>query len=110
VFEAPLDALSHVCLFPDFDGHRLSLGGVSDLALTAFLERSPHISEIALCLDNDGAGQTAARKIQSALAASHPQIAAAIDPPEYGKDYNEQLCHTKQRERADHQKAAGASH
>jgi hypothetical protein len=109
VFEAPVDALSHACLFPEFDGHRLSLGGTSDVALTAFLARNPHIGEIKLCLDNDEAGRTAARRIQTALAESHPQIIATVEPPGHGKDYNDLLIHTKQRARADRQKAVGAS-
>jgi hypothetical protein len=108
-FEAPMDALSHACLYPDFGGCRLSLGGVSAVALTAFLERSPHIAKIALCLDNDEAGQAAARKIQAALAGSHPRIAAAITPPIEGKDYNDMLIRVKQRERAGCHKTAGAS-
>jgi hypothetical protein len=112
VFEAPIDALSHACLFPDFDGSRLSLGGTSDVALTAFLERSPHINTGYLCLDNDGAGQTAAQKIQASLTASRPNLKVTIDPPERGKDYNEMLQATRlkrQQERADRQKAVGAS-
>ncbi|MDR1206066.1 MAG: DUF3991 and toprim domain-containing protein [Peptococcaceae bacterium] len=93
LFEAPIDALSHACLFPEFEGSRLSLGGISDVALMAFLERNPCICEISLCLDNDGAGQTAARKIYAALTESHPNIAVSINPPETGKDYNDQLLY-----------------
>jgi hypothetical protein len=111
VFEAPVDALSHTCLFPEFDGPRLSLGGTSDVALTAFLERNPHIEHVSLCLDNDEAGQTAARKIQTALADSHPDIIATIDPPKHGKDYNDMLLHAigleRDREPADRQNAVG---
>jgi hypothetical protein len=109
VFEAPADALSHACLFPCYDGHRLSLSGTSEVALTAFLEGHPHITQIALCLDNDEAGQTAARKIQTTLTERHPQISVTVEPPEHGKDYNDMLIHTKQRERAGHRKVAGAS-
>jgi hypothetical protein len=99
LFEAPIDALSHACLFPEFEGDRLSLGGISDVALMAFLERNPRIREISLCLDNDGAGQTAARKIHDALVESHPHIAVTIDPPITGKDYNDQLLHAMRLER-----------
>jgi hypothetical protein len=109
VFEAPIDTLSHTCLFPEFDGFRLSLGGTADVALTAFLERNPHITEISLCLDNDEAGRTAARKIQAALAETYPQIIATITPPAEGKDYNDLLIRTKQLERAGHHKVTGAS-
>jgi hypothetical protein len=112
VFEAPVDVLSHACLYPEFDGQRLSLGGTSDIALTAFLERNPHIERVSLCLDNDEAGQTAARKIKTALTDSHPNTAVTIDPPEKGKDYNEMLHAIwleRKQERADRLKTAGAS-
>jgi hypothetical protein len=99
LFEAPVDTLSHACLFPEFEGDRLSLGGVSDVALMALLERNPCIREISLCLDNDDAGQVAARKIHDALAASHPDIAVTMDPPTTGKDYNDQLLHAIRLER-----------
>ncbi|MDR1820834.1 MAG: DUF3991 and toprim domain-containing protein [Oscillospiraceae bacterium] len=99
VFEAPADALSHACLFPETDCHRLSLGGTSDVALTAFLERNPHIAEVSLCLDADEAGQTAARKIQAALAGNRPDVSASIDPPRHGKDYNDMLLRAIQSER-----------
>jgi hypothetical protein len=110
VFEAPVDALSHACLFSEFDGPRLSLGGTSDVALTAFLERNPQITDISLCLDNDEAGQTAARKIKTAFADSRPDIIATIDPPKKGKDYNEMLQAIgleRDREPADRQNAVG---
>ena len=48
VFEAPVDLLSHASLQQrggwDWDGFRLSLGGTSAVALTAFLERNPNIT------------------------------------------------------------------
>lgn len=37
-FEAPIDALCHATLYPDWDGHRLALGGTSAVSLTAFLK------------------------------------------------------------------------
>ena len=113
VFESPIDALSHACLFPDYDGARLSLGGTSEAALTAFLARSPQITAISLCLDNDEAGQTAAVKIRDTLAKRHPHIAVIIDPPSEGKDYSDMLLRAKALERerayAGHRKEAGVS-
>jgi DNA primase len=82
------------------------------VALTAFLERSPHINTVYLCLDNDGAGQTAARKFHTSLSDSYPGIAVTISPPSHGKDYNEMLQAARleqKQERADRQKAVGAS-
>jgi hypothetical protein len=115
VFESPIDALSHLCLYPNADTHRLSLGGTSDVALLAFLERNPQIRRVSLCLDADEAGRTAARKIKAFLEGGgrFPHITATIDPPGRGKDYNEALLHAIGQERAmkqaGHRKEAGFS-
>jgi hypothetical protein len=65
VFEAPLDALSHATFQQRdgwaWDGHRLSLGGTSSVALLSFLERNPRITRVMLHLDNDSAGYKAMR-------------------------------------------------
>ena len=115
-FEAPIDVQSHATLFPDWSGHRLSLGGTSDVALWAFLERHPHISRVSLCLDADEAGRTAANKITAQLTGDErfTYITVTTDPPPYGqKDYNEALLHAARLERAQkqagHRKEAGFS-
>ena len=97
VFEAPVDALSHATFqqrdgWP-WDGHRLSLGGTSSVALISFLERNPQIKRIMLHLDNDAAGRTAARIIKAELAADKrfKRIRVSYNPPRGGKDYNEAL-------------------
>ena len=85
-----------------WDGHRLSLGGTSDVALIAFLERNPQISRIILHLDNDAAGITAARKIKARLAADSrfSHIRVSVNPPHRGaNDYNDLLLRDIQRER-----------
>ncbi|MCL2343366.1 MAG: DUF3991 and toprim domain-containing protein [Firmicutes bacterium] len=99
VFESPIDVLSHASLEPSFEGARLSLGGTADVALTAFLERDPNITHISLCLDNDSAGQEAARKISSMLSERYPHITVTVDPPIHGKDYNDLLLYTKARQK-----------
>ena len=111
VFESPIDLLSHTSLQSrdGWDGYRLSLGGTSPVALTAFLERDPQIAKVSLCLDNDEAGQTAALKIRDILADRYPHITATIDPPVTGKDYNDMLLHAKalekERNHASHREA-----
>lgn len=71
VFEAPIDALSHATLQElegwKWNGYRLSLGGTSHVALTAFLERHPEIKRVTLYMDNDLGGLTNARKIKAML-------------------------------------------
>ena len=105
VFEAPIDALSHAA-FQHRDGwawsgHRLSLGGTSDVALIAFLKRNPQIKRITLHLDNDEAGWTAARQIKATLAGDSrfKRIRVSINPPRGGKDYNDALLRAVALER-----------
>jgi len=105
VFEAPVDLLSHATLALrgdlEFEGHRLSLGGTSDVALMAYLERNVNIGYISLCLDNDDAGWEAAAKIYKNLGsdARYSDIAVTIDWPEEAKDYNDTLLRVINMER-----------
>ena len=62
VFEAPIDLMSHANLFKlcslDWQkDNRITLGGVSELALDRFLEQHSHIKKITFCLDNDRTGK-----------------------------------------------------
>jgi hypothetical protein len=105
LFEAPIDALSHATLGHRdgwrWDGHRLSLGGTSPVALIAFLERNPQIKRVMLHLDNDAAGLTAARKIKAGLAADNrfKRIRVSVNPPRGVKDYNDALLRAVSMER-----------
>lgn len=112
VFESPIDVLSHATMQqrgylenePDWasDPHRLSLGGTSDVALIAFLERTPGITDITLCLDADEAGEIAAGKIIEKFASDNrfAHITVKNRPPQDGaKDYNDVLLRTISIER-----------
>jgi hypothetical protein len=105
VFEAPIDALSHATTQLRegwaWDGHRLSLGGTSDVALSSFLERNPQITRVALCLDNDEPGQIATKRIMTRLADDErfSRLRVTVHPPANGKDYNESLLNTIKLER-----------
>ena len=109
VFEAPMDALSHATLQQrygwDWDGHRLSLGGTSDVALISFLERNPQINRVALHLDNDKPGLIAAQKIKAALAADDRfgHIRVSVNPPRGAKDCNDALLQAIALEREENQ-------
>jgi len=97
VYESPVDALSHAAIYEmggkEWDGYRLSLGGVSSLALFGFLERYRDIDSIHLSLDNDAAGKDATDRIIKELLSdkrfSHIRITVA--PPPMGKDFNDTL-------------------
>jgi len=96
-FEAPVDLLSHATLQQrndwQWDGHRISLGGTSDVVLISFLERNPQICRVMLHLDNDAAGLSAARKIKTELAADKrfKHIRVSVNSPRGAKDYNDAL-------------------
>lgn len=97
VTEAPIDALSHASIHrmngDKWDGYRLSLGGVSSLALMGFLEQHPEITSVQLCLDNDKAGQNATNRIIGELLSDErfSRLKISVVPPPIGKDYNNTL-------------------
>lgn len=93
VFEAPIDLLSHIALFPaGWEEHSyLSLGGVSPKALERFLSERRDIESVFIATDNDEAGNHAAEKL------------AELIPPEisvyrflsHAKDWNEELINER---------------
>ena len=89
VFEAAIDLLSFIQLFPKDWKKRsyLSLGGVSSVALMTFLSERPQITSVFLCLDNDHAGNEACEK----LAEEIPDRYRVIQLQPAGKDWNEIL-------------------
>ena len=97
VFEAAIDLLSFIQLFPKDWKKRsyLSLGGVSGVALMAFLSERPQITSIFLCLDNDKAGNEACGK----LAEKIPEGYIVIRLKPSGKDWNEVLCKNVDRKK-----------
>ena len=69
VFEAPIDLLSFIELFPkNWQQHNyLSLGGVSGKALRQFLSERPDVERVFLCLDADKAGEDACKWLTALL-------------------------------------------
>ena len=90
VFEAAIDLLSFIQLFPKDWKKRsyLSLGGISGVALMAFLSERPQITSVFLCLDNDQPGNEACEK----LAEEIPDGYSIIRLKPSRKDWNEILC------------------
>lgn len=97
VFESPIDLLSH-CTFSKMQGknwkedNRISLGGVSDIALKKFLEEKQNIKEIVLFLDNDKTGVENSNKICKKYGLDYK---VSIFTTEY-KDLNETLLKFKE--------------
>ena len=90
VFEAAIDLLSFIQLFPKDWKKRsyLSLGGVSGVALITFLSERPQITSVFLCLDNDQAGNEACEKLTGEILEGYSVI--RLKPSR--KDWNEILC------------------
>ena len=90
VFEAAIDLLSFIQLFPKDWKKRsyLSLGGVSSMALMVFLSERPQITSVFLCLDNDQAGNEACEKLAGEISEGYSVI--RLKPSR--KDWNEILC------------------
>ena len=65
VFEAPIDLLSFICLYPqDWQSRSyLALGGVSGKALDRFLSERKGTRKVFLCLDSDTAGSEACTRL-----------------------------------------------
>ena len=91
VFEAPIDLLSFIELFPkNWQQHNyLSLGGVSAKALQQFLSERPDMERVFLCLDADKAGEDTCKR----LAALLPDTVSVTRIQPTRKDWNEVLVH-----------------
>ena len=91
VFEAPIDLLSFIELFPkNWPQHSyLALGGVSAKALQQFLSERPDMERVFLCLDADKAGEDACKR----LAALLPDTMSVTRIQPCMKDWNDVLVH-----------------
>ena len=91
VFEAPIDLLSFIELFPkNWQQHNyLSLGGVSAKALQQFLSERPDVERVFLCLDADKAGEDACKRLAGLL----PDTVSVTRIQPCMKDWNDVLVH-----------------
>ena len=91
VFEAPIDLLSFIELFPkNWQQHNyLSLGGVSGKALRQFLSERPDVERVFLCLDADKAGEDACKRLVGLL----PDTVSVTRIQPCMKDWNDVLVH-----------------
>ena len=91
VFEAPIDLLSFIELFPkNWQQHNyLSLGGVSGKALRQFLSERPDVERVFLCLDADKAGEDAYKRLTALL----PDTVSVTRIQPCMKDWNDVLVH-----------------
>jgi transcription termination factor NusB len=90
VFEAPIDMLSFITMYPEYWQHDsyVSLCGVSEQAMLKMIEINPHLNHVILCLDYDIAGIETSEKFNDILA--DRKIRCDKLMTEY-KDWNEDL-------------------
>ena len=91
VFEAPIDLMSFIALYPEDWRSRnyLSLGGVGAKALEGFLSERRDLETIYICTDSDKAGNDAVDRLLACI----PEHIKAIRLVPRVKDWNEILMH-----------------
>ncbi len=91
VFEAPIDLLSFLSLYPkNWRGHSfVALCGTSEHAMVWMLEQNLNIQSVALCLDHDEAGIEAGGRLADILRERGCERIGVLQS-EY-KDWNEDL-------------------
>lgn len=91
VFEAPIDLMSFIALYPkDWKTRNyLSLGGVGAKALEGFLSERKDIETVYICTDSDQAGNDAVKRLLDSI----PDQMTVIRLVPCDKDWNEVLKH-----------------
>ncbi len=88
VFEAAIDLMSYITMFPADKASMLALGMLADAPLEIFLAEHPEVEEIWFCLDNDGPGRKAAVALQKKYMEDGYRTNVFL-PPEPYKDFNQ---------------------
>lgn len=88
VFEAAIDLMSYITMFPKDKASMVALGMLADAPLETFLAEHPEMEEIWFCLDNDGPGRKAAASLQQKYAEKGYRTDVFL-PPEPYKDFNQ---------------------
>jgi hypothetical protein len=91
VFEAPIDFLSYITLYPEeWEKHNyVACCGTSAQPVLWMLDRLPQVRDVFLCLDNDQAGHTASLRMAEQIG---QRGIAAARLASVKKDWNEDLC------------------
>ena len=97
VFEAPIDFLSFITLYPrDWQEHNyVACCGTSTIPVLKMLERMPVQDTVFLCLDNDRAGQRACERMAGEL--QERGVASTRISPQL-KDWNDDLAARSQKQ------------
>ncbi len=90
VFEAAIDLMSHMTIYPMQKDNMMALGMLADAPLRTFLKEHQDIKEIAFGLDNDRHGRKATAELMEKYKAEGYLVEDVAPPQEY-KDYNKWL-------------------
>lgn len=88
VFEAAIDLMSYITMFPKDKASMVALGMLAGAPLETFLAEHPEMEEIQFCLDNDGPGRKAAASLQQKYTEKGYRTDVFL-PPEPYKDFNQ---------------------
>ena len=88
VFEAAIDLMSYITMFPKDRASMVALGMLADAPLATFLAEHPEVEEIQFCLDNDEPGRKAAASLQQKYTERGYRTDVFL-PPEPYKDFNQ---------------------
>lgn len=88
VFEAAIDLMSYITMFPKDKASMVALGMLADAPLETFLAEHPEMEEIQFCLDNDEPGRKAAASLQQKYTEKGYRTDVFL-PPEPYKDFNQ---------------------
>ena len=96
VFEAPIDLLSHISLYPQGwrENSYVACCGTSIQPVLKTLEQMPQTDTVLLCLDNDKAGQMTNHRMAEQLEAEGLTVMPQIPKR---KDWNDDLLARKQQ-------------
>ena len=91
VFEAPIDLLSHITLYPTgwLEHSYVACCGTSVQPVLERLRQNPKLNMVYLCLDNDEAGEDACENMMEVLEEMDVDV-ERLRPQ--GKDWNDDLC------------------
>lgn len=106
VFEAAIDLMSYITMFPADKASMLALGMLADAPLETFLAEHPEVEEIQFCLDNDGPGRKAAAALQKKYMEDGYRTNVFL-PPEPYKDFNQWNVEMKKKREQEKTREAG---
>lgn len=91
VFEAPIDMLSFITMYPeDWTAHSyVACCGTSGLPVLHLLSQTPQVREVFLCLDSDEAGQAACQRMAEQITEQSGLVPQRLCPQL--KDWNDDL-------------------